>query len=885
MLHSESALSTGLVFVRLVQGLLKAEECSIPRPKTPRSKIKPGPLPVVKAIKASKHAFYEWKVAGKPCAGSNAHSKMLGAKKDLRSTQRQCQALARKELYNDIMQADCGDKQLFFRLVNAQRSTRGIYTNSITYKDVTYKDSNVCNGFSMYFSDLATPEHRPEYDMQHNDLIENDLNLIDNLVDISYALGPKVPPVTEVEVAACLRKLKTGKAADIYGLTAEHLIYAKDSLIPLLAVLFSSVFAQGVVPSMFRDGLLLPLLKKPNKPRDIPTNYRGITIIPVIAKLFEVIIVGRVSAIFKRAQSTLQRGFTEDVSPLFAAFVLSETINEHSDTKSELQVALLDAEKAFDRVSHTSLFRKLAILGIPMECWKVLRDWYNDLRGSLRWNGVVSPSFHINQGTLQGSAFSPHAFKMYNNDTLLDIQRLHLGATIGTICCSAPTCADDVALLAPSQDEMIKLLSRVQDHANMDKLTLNPTKSILLQYVRKGKTKMDHAELAINNCPIEVQNSSTHLGILQGPAKDLNKTRVTDCIATATRTMYALFGAGMHGKNGMNPMVSKQLWTVYIIPRMLFGTELWQLNKTDLETLELYQRTRIKQIQGLPSRTANVAALGMLGLLPIQAEVDKRVLSLFRNLIADKGSIEYDICLRQLAMKTFNSKSWLMYVQQVLMKYDLPSAQDLLVNTPSKRQWRSTVAKVVLNYWEDHFLMEAKEKSTLDYCSANTLSPKGAALVWSSCKDSLHETGKASVKVKFMTGTYKLQEHEARYSRNNQYPINPLCMLCNTEPETVVHCLLNCPALHEVRTVFLSALVPTLQLHGVSSLEPTASQLVQLVLDPLHDSLPQCITANKGLCMDLEHLSRNFIYSVHVLRGKLLAQSVPPRPRKPKVKD
>ena len=105
--------------------------------------------------------------------------------------------------------------------------------------------------------------------------------------------------------------------------------------------------------------------------------------------------------------------------------------------------------------------------------WEVLRDWYSDIKGSVRWGGVMSSLFIVSQGTLQGSAFSPHAYKMYNNDTLLDIQSHHLGANIGIDCFAAPTCADEIALLASSPQEMQRLLSRVEDHANKDKLTNN----------------------------------------------------------------------------------------------------------------------------------------------------------------------------------------------------------------------------------------------------------------------------------------------------------------------------------------------------------------------------------------------------------------------------
>ena len=124
------------------------------------------------------------------------------------------------------------------------------------------------------------------------------------------------------------------------------------------------------------------------------------------------------------------------------------------------------------------------------------------------------------------------------------------------------------------------------------------------------------------------------------------KFRVEECVLTATRTMYALFGAGLHGKNGLNPVISKKLWSTYIIPRMLYSTELWQLNSTDTEKLEIFQRARVKQIQGLLIRTSNTTVLGLLGMLLVQADVHKRVLVFSRTLIDNKDSLEWEICLR-----------------------------------------------------------------------------------------------------------------------------------------------------------------------------------------------------------------------------------------------
>ena len=91
--------------------------------------------------------------------------------------------------------------------------------------------------------------------------------------------------------------------------------------------------------------------------------------------------------------------------------------------------------------------------------WNVLRNWYRDLNNTVKWNGTLSHTFPIHQRTLQGSVISPTYIHDEGNDALLDIQAQHIGAIIGTVCCAAPTYADDVALIASTESgEMSTLL-------------------------------------------------------------------------------------------------------------------------------------------------------------------------------------------------------------------------------------------------------------------------------------------------------------------------------------------------------------------------------------------------------------------------------------------
>ena len=92
-------------------------------------------------------------------------------------------------------------------------------------------------------------------------------------------------------------------------------------------------------------------------------------------------------------------------------------------------------------------------------------------------------------------------------------------------------------------------------------------------------------QLYLNGKPLPEVDSATHLGILQGCSKTLNSDRTKDHMSRASRTLYALFGAGLHGRNGINPAISKCIWQTYVVPRLIHGTELWAIGKKDLQAL------------------------------------------------------------------------------------------------------------------------------------------------------------------------------------------------------------------------------------------------------------------------------------------------------------
>ena len=556
--------------------------------------------------------------------------------------------------------------------------------------------------------------------------------------------------------------------------------------------------------------------------------------------------------------------------------LVTEVIQEYSERGEDLCVIFLDAEKAFDRVNHQNLFLKLHYLGIPHHFWNVLRDWYDGFTSQVRWASGLSRPITIRQGTIQGGSISPDCFKADVNDMLLEIEQKHLGATIGTVCCALPTCADDVAALAPAiHSELGPMLSIIEDHSNRDRRSINTSKSAVLWYSASAPLDLD-----LNGAALPSAEEAIHLGLLQSPCVKVNDKRTTERINIATRTLYALFSAGLHGRNGLNPVTTGKIWSTYVMPRLLYGSELWMLQQKHIAQLETFQRKKLRELQGLPDRCANAAVLGLMGILPIEAEIDKRVLSLFRNIIDNPDSLECQIATRQLATKSVSSTSWFMHVERVLQKYGLPNAHQLLDIVPKKPTWKRTVGKAVMEHWRSKVLSDSCDKSSLRYLSAASVDPSYPSFLWSSSTNSARDTENAFVKARLMTGTYRLQTHELVYNRSNAN-MSSNCQLCKSAPEDRCHFLLECPATEESRRLHTQELAASCEENGIHWQSLSNDQKLQLLLDVTHyipaaDIRHTPATASTWLA--IERAARDLIHHLHLTRWKMLEVTLPVRP-------
>jgi hypothetical protein len=133
------------------------------------------------------------------------------------------------------------------------------------------------------------------------------------------------------------------------------------------------------------------------------------------------------------------------------------------------------------------------------------------------------------------------------------------GAKIGTTFIGASTVADDIALIAFNPTDLQCVLNIVANETAKDKVTINSSKIAVIIYNANKQREKQEWKLGGK---IEEVDSTTHIGIFR---ELRGKNDIESRIKKGRRTSYALLGAGLHGKNGINPYISYKLYTTFCI--------------------------------------------------------------------------------------------------------------------------------------------------------------------------------------------------------------------------------------------------------------------------------------------------------------------------------
>ncbi|KAK6758850.1 hypothetical protein RB195_016215 [Necator americanus] len=288
----------------------------------------------------------------------------------------------------------------------------------------------------------------------------------------TYAVNEEPPTVSEVLV--CIQKMKNGKSGGDNRISAEMLKYLPPSGIREMTKIIRSIWIDERIPDSWRHAIIIPLHKKLSVTD--PRNYRGISLLRVMYKVLERIILDRLIKHREETTRDEQSGFRPGRSTIDQVFIA--VIEIWQWYSKPMQLAFLDFEAAFDSPHLGHLLNALSADGVPGKFVRLFDDMNQRTTAAVRTSAGCTTPFEVVTGVRQGAVAGPFLF----NFAIDDIMRRTVDQCPADIVLAPSGCpltdleyADDVVIFAESSTKLQHIVNLVSKLAAGCWLWTTPT--------------------------------------------------------------------------------------------------------------------------------------------------------------------------------------------------------------------------------------------------------------------------------------------------------------------------------------------------------------------------------------------------------------------------
>jgi len=427
------------------------------------------------------------------------------------------------------------------------------------------------------------------------------------------------PPISAVELSDALTALSPEASPGPDGISAGLLSLSAQIIHPFLLSTLNSALKCSYFPAQWRHARvkIIPKLNKDNYA--LPNSYRPISIVSTLSKVFEKILLSRLSWLAKSYDwfNDRQHGFREAKSTESAAHQLVSFIEDGFAKGYSTAAAFIDIQSAFDKANHQAILAALRKKGCPMYLVRIIASFLRQRKATL-CSESIAVTVDLYTGCPQGSVLSAFLWLVLVDDVLhlsFDFHFLNLAY------------ADDVTLAASHRDVAVAaghlqvICDKVANWAKSVDLSINAAKTTFILFSRK-RSQPPAIVLQIGDQFILPKSEVHYLGFLLDHRLSWHAHIQAKC--NVAKKLIFLVKRCLSSTWGLSASRLKKLYSSSIEPTMLYGCSIWcpVIERVrSIRALRSTQRLMALVILRAFKSTSAEACFALCGFLPIDLRI------------------------------------------------------------------------------------------------------------------------------------------------------------------------------------------------------------------------------------------------------------------------
>lgn len=317
--------------------------------------------------------------------------------------------------------------------------------------------------------------------------------------------------IERLEVVKAINSLKDKKALGVENLPNE--VLKNPKLTDMLYNLVKTCFDKGIIPSVWSKSIITPIPKSPKDDPKVPLNYRGISLLSTVYKLYSLILNRRLVEFleYNNLLAEEQNGFRKGRACIDHVYTVTTVIRNRMKIGLPTFCCYIDFCKAFDFISRDLLKYKLYSNGVNGRFFEAINAIYYDPIACVKVNDYFTEWFTTPSGVKQGDVLSPSLFALFINDLVTELKTLGKGIWCGGLFINCLLYADDIILVSENEIDLQSMLACVAGWCKKWCLSINYKKTQVMHFRKRGRRST--FSFFIEEQPIEFTDKYKYLGL------------------------------------------------------------------------------------------------------------------------------------------------------------------------------------------------------------------------------------------------------------------------------------------------------------------------------------------------------------------------------------